>query len=91
MPNLRCHAIPAYELPGLTAILDDLQVSALLDSGSSVSLISRSVFEKLPKNHKLVVRPVSYSCLAANSQKIKIEGVFRYKIRICNFTWKLDF
>ena len=53
--------------------------------------MSRSVFNKLFRCHKIQLEPPPLICLSANSQKINIQGVFKYKMRICNFTWKVQF
>ncbi len=51
-------------------------IFALLDTGSSINLMSRNLYESLSKRNKSVLFPVEDDrIILANKQEVKIEGV----------------
>ena len=65
-------------------------VSGLLDSGSFVNVISKSILTDLcglfPR-----LTPTTLSCASVACQNLDVLGTVKLKIRIGNFTWYVDF
>ena len=55
------------------------QVSALLDSGSSINLMSRELFDRLPLGNKVHVDHCHESIVLANNQQISIDYITQVK------------
>ena len=65
-------------------------VSALLDRGAYVNLISRSVLEQLCGPDPLL-KPTSLRCASAAAQNLDVSGTIILKLRISNFIWYVEF
>ena len=55
------------------------QISALLDSGSTINLMSRDLFDRLPLNNKVHVDHCHESIVLANNQQISIDYIAQVK------------
>ena len=55
------------------------QISALLDSGSSINLMSRELFDRLPHSNKVHVDHCHESIVLANNQHISIDYIAQVK------------
>ena len=55
------------------------QISALLDSGSSINLMSRELFDRLPLSNKVHVDHCHESIVLANNQHISIDYIAQVK------------
>ena len=89
--GLGCSAVSVYELPGVVVRLGDFYVPALLDSVSSISLMSQALFNKVPRHDKIKLSPSSFSYFSANTQKMSVSGSFFFKVQIYGFSWKVQF
>ena len=62
-----------------------MKVSALLDSGSSINLISRYLFDKIPQYCKGVVNTSTQETMTlANNQVVNVEGHAKVKVIVPN-------
>ena len=59
----------------------DVKVAALMDTGSSVNIMSNSLFQKLPTHVKCDFQNTSQSVILANNQSVNILGTGRIQIR----------
>lgn len=73
-------------------LCNDLEINALLDTGSTQNIISHNLFKLLDKK-KLVFNNniCTGNLLAANNSQIKIFSQCLVKIKIANFSWKIPF
>lgn len=82
-----------YTLPSINVEFDkNLIVKTLLDSGSSLNLISEKLFNRL-RELKLTsgLERTQVSCVSAQNVKINVLGKTLVKIKINNFSWKVKF
>lgn len=82
-------------IPILKVLLNnDINVNALIDSGSTCNIISQELFGILKQN-KLVLKNMSkkekISLLAANDTEIHITSKCLIKVKIDSNTWKAEF
>ena len=81
-----------FSLPGAKVSVFQHDITALLDSGSSLNLLSVQAYEKMSVTVKLPpLVPSDVSCTSANSSPIPILGVVKLKIHICQFSWYIQF
>ncbi|XP_053388085.1 uncharacterized protein LOC128551301 [Mercenaria mercenaria] len=60
----------------LQVLFHHREISALLDTGSSINLMSRKLFESLPVHNKSSLTPVdSSNIVLANNQSVNIDGI----------------
>ena len=59
-------------------------VAALIDTGSSINVISKQYYDSLPESCKSVVSDVTDKIVLANNQTIKVSGISRVKINTPN-------
>ncbi|VDI02672.1 Hypothetical predicted protein [Mytilus galloprovincialis] len=60
----------------------NLKIAALVDTGSSINVISQQLFNSIPETHKSWVNSTSEKIVLANNQSVNIIGVSRIKIQI---------
>ncbi|CAC5371045.1 unnamed protein product [Mytilus coruscus] len=60
----------------------NLKIAALVDTGSSINIISQQLFNSIPETHKSWVNSTSEKIVLANNQSVNIIGVSRIKIQI---------
>jgi hypothetical protein len=58
-----------------------VHVAALLDSGSCISVMSLSLYDKLPVSVKQPLQSCNISVLVADNQNVKVLGVTQVKGR----------
>jgi hypothetical protein len=68
-----------------------MELCALIDSGSCVTVISAQAYNDLCSKFKLgPLQPVVFNCHTASSQPLEFSGFFYHKIRIHRFTWYIN-
>jgi hypothetical protein len=72
-------------------IIKGNEFNSLVDSGSSRSLVSRNVIERLQSSQFLNIQENQVCCITANSSKLDISHSVKLKIKIENFSWKFNF
>ena len=68
--------VPSCEVPGVLVVLTDLCVPALLDSGTSVCLMSRQLLGKLPMAHEIPLCKSPFSCIFPQCGKYEYSWFF---------------
>lgn len=60
--------------------IDSLNISALVDCGSSINLLSQQLYDNIPESYKSKFSPLSETLTLANNQSISIYGTSNIKI-----------
>ncbi|CAC5423039.1 unnamed protein product [Mytilus coruscus] len=64
-------------------VFGDLRIAALVDTGSSINVISKSLYDSISDRHKLYFEQLSESEIRlANNDKIKINGISKLQATI---------
>ncbi|MEW8548166.1 MAG: pol polyprotein, partial [Candidatus Thiodiazotropha sp.] len=71
------------------AQVGDLDIPLLFDTGSTVSLISKEVYDNMSED-KPTLTPVETTLLTANGSKLEIlgQGIFKLKTEVKTYDWK---
>jgi hypothetical protein len=84
-------ALTIRDLPHICVGINDMEFCALIDSWSSVTVISAQAYNDLCSKFKLgPLKPVAFNCHTASSQPLEFSGFFHHKIRIHRFTWYIN-
>ncbi|CAC5404413.1 unnamed protein product [Mytilus coruscus] len=62
--------------------LDNIEIAALRDSGSSINVISQQLFNSLPEHYRNSFKSANEKILLANNASINIVGTARIKIKV---------
>jgi hypothetical protein len=65
----------------LNVFVHNMPVTALLDSGSSINVISFSFFQLLPESEKAEFSFCEDSIILANNQRVTVYGTAKVRIR----------
>jgi hypothetical protein len=85
---LGVHTLPSRFVPQVCVQISDCKVCALLDSGSTCSVIPFSLYNKLRQLRKVAaLKELPVTCLTATSQPLNIVGQVRCKRRLDRYTW----
>lgn len=80
-----------WRMPFLQANINHEPVLALLDSGSSLSLMNYNWYLRHREICKFsALRPVGRSCKAANGHELKVVGQVRVSCSIGKFSWPIN-
>lgn len=80
------------KLPTLIAYFGIEAVQCLIDSGSSVNIISESLYNKLvQKNLIRRFQSTHINCLSATGEQIPVKGMATVKIHLENYSWYTNF
>ena len=67
----------------ITVLFGDLRIAALVDTGSSINVISKSLYDSISDRHKLYFEQLSESEIRlANNDKIRINGISKLQATI---------
>lgn len=82
-----------YILPTIEVVIHNkLKQEALIDTGSSVNIISQDLLNKLKAIYSRVqVKECEIQCRTASKTKMEILGQCVLKVKISKFTWKVLF
>lgn len=58
------------------------KIAALIDTGSSINVISQQLFNSIPETHKSWINSTIEKIVLANNKSVNIVGVSRIKIKI---------
>ena len=61
--------------------INHLSVAALIDSGSSINIVSQSFYNLIPDTCKSMIQPISEKIVLANNQCVNIIGKCNIKIQ----------
>ena len=64
--------------------IDNINIAALIDTGSSVNVISQQLFDSISTMNKQPIQKVESKITLANNQSIEIIGTTRVKINVPN-------
>jgi hypothetical protein len=82
------HALPSHFVPRVCVQISDCKVCALLNSGSTCSVIPFSLYNKLRQLRKVAAhKEFPVTCITATSQPLNIVGQVRCKLRLNRYTW----
>ena len=73
--------------PCVNIIVKNKNFTALIDSGATISVLSKSIFEKLPKNAILSAEPYEGEIVSASNNEIKNEKLITLKFQIQNLNF----
>ncbi|CAC5361630.1 Retrovirus-related Pol polyprotein from transposon 17.6 [Mytilus coruscus] len=62
--------------------IDNIEIAALIDSGSSINVISQQLFNSLPEHYRNSFKSANEKILLANNASINIVGTARIKIKV---------
>ncbi|CAC5388073.1 unnamed protein product [Mytilus coruscus] len=62
--------------------IDNIEIAALIDSGSSINVISQQLFNSLPEHYRNSFKSANEKILFANNASINIVGTARIKIKV---------
>jgi hypothetical protein len=83
--------VTVRDLPHICVGINDIEFCALIDSGSSVTVMSARAYCDLNSKFKLgPLQPVAFNCNTASSQPLVFLEVFYHKIRIHRSTWYIN-
>jgi hypothetical protein len=78
--------------PRIEVFMGNLRVNALLDSGSTRSIISQKQFQELRcANTKLQCEQTNVNCVMASGQSLEILGEIQVLPKIQRFSWRYRF